>query len=131
MISIKKNIESELVSLEYNMEKTNSVLLADIKNMIYQTVTKKYTEQFIKRQRRINVIKSPFKKVRNILQDVIGENIESLKAEEMMDTTLLEEEKSVTREILNSISYTDCLDFLKYSNKHGLKKANNTWRTLS
>ena len=129
MISIKNDIESVLDSLENNLEKTNPILLGNIKDLIYQTVIKNYTEQFKTRQRRINAIKSPFKKVRELLHEIIGENIESEKSEEIIDTTILETEKEITKDILNNLSYHDCINYLKYSNKHGLKKANNFWRT--
>lgn len=127
MISINNDIETLYVSFEGNLKKTNEVILNNNKELIFKVVTAKYTRQFIKKQRRINTLKSPFKKIKTLLQEIIGENIEKVQIEEVIDTTQLENEKRITLEIIQNLLYSECLRFLLDINKYGLKQANTIW----
>ena len=128
MISIKNDLETDYVSLAYELEKTNPNILNKYKELIYEVIADRYTKQFMRNQRRINALKSPFRIVKSALQEVLGENIEPVMVEEVIDTTQLENEKNKSREILENLSYQECLNFLQTANKHGLKRANIIWK---
>lgn len=128
MISINNEIKSTLIFLETDLKKTNQVILEHERDLINRVVVEKYTKQYINRVRRINSIKTPFKRVRKILQDVLGENIEKIQFEEVIDLLPLETEKQVTKEIISKLSYSECLAYLSDTKKHGLKNTNKFWK---
>ena len=127
MISINHEIKANYVLIETELEKTNQVILGFEKELIYSIVTEKYSRQYINRQRRINALKSPFRRVREILQDALGENMEKIRIDEVLDLGTLENEKKRTWQIISNFSYIECVTYLGDVKKHGLKRANNIW----
>jgi len=127
VISINHEIEATYVLIETELEKTNQVIFDFEKELIYRIVTEKYSRQYINRQRRINALKSPFIRLKEILQDVLGENMEKIRIEEVLDLSELENEKKRTWQIISNFSYIECLTFLSDVKKHGLKTANKKW----
>lgn len=128
MISINHEINSTFILHETDLKKTEQIILDKERDLIYRVVLEKYTKQYVNRQRRINTIKSPFKKARIILQDLLGENMENIQIEEVIDFSPVELEKKVTKKILSKLSYSECLTYLSDTKKHGLKNTNKHWR---
>ena len=128
MISINNEIKSTFILLETDLTKTDQVILKHERDLIYTVVIEKYTKQYINRQRRINSIKSPFKRARNILQEILGENMEKIQIEEVVDLLPLETEKKVTKDITSKLSYSECFTYLSDTKKHGLKNTNKFWK---
>jgi hypothetical protein len=128
VISINDEIESILTSLEKNLEETNRVTERYQKEILYGIITEKYKTQFIKRQRRINALKSPFIKARGVLQGILGENIEEIREEEIIDLSGLEKENRRTKIMMNTLNYRESIEYYKDTSKHGLNKANKIWR---
>ena len=128
MISINDDIESTLSNLENNLRKTNKVTLEYEKDLLYSLITEKHRNQFIKRQNRINALKSPFIKARGVLQGILGENIEEIRVVEVLDLSGLEEENQRTKKIIYLLSHSECLEYFNDTNKHGLNRANKMWR---
>ena len=128
MISINHDLESTYISMEKNLEKADQVILGYEKELIYRVVIEKFSKQFINRQRRINSIKSPFIRAREILQEVLGENMEAIRIEEVIDLSPLEKEKELAWEIISNLSYIECVTYFDNTKKHGLKKANKMWK---
>ena len=110
--------------MEESLRKTEEIVLSFQKELIFEIVTKQFSDQYIKRQRRINAIKSPFAKVRGILQEVLGENIEKMETEEYIDMIPVEVEKKKTKKYLTNLSYEEYIKYLLDVKKHGLKKTN-------
>lgn len=127
MISISGEVEHVLGSLEEELGRSSPVVLGYVRGLVYEVVAERYTVQYVKRRRRINALKSPFKTVRDMLQEIVGENIETVGDGVVIDTGVLDGEKGVARGVLDGLSYSDCLEFLRYSNRHGLVKANRRW----
>ena len=125
-ISIKLDIDTELVRMEENLRNTEEVVLSFQKELIYEIVTKQFSDQYIRRQKRINTLKSPFTKAREILQEILGENMEKIMTEEYIDLTPVDIEKKNTKEILSHLSYEESIKYLLDVNKHGLKKTNTS-----
>ena len=125
-ISIKLELDAEQVLLEESLRKTEEVVLDFQKELIYEIVTKRFSDQYIKRQKRLNALKSPFIKVREILQEVLGENIEKINTQEYIDTTPVDVEKKNTRKNLSCLSYEESINYLVNVNKHGLRKTNSS-----
>ena len=128
MIFINDEIESTLISLERNLEETNQVAERYQKEILYEIITEKYKTQFIKRQRRINALKSPFIKARGILQGILGESIEEIHEEEVIDLCGFEEENQRTRNIMDTQNYLESIEYYKDSLKYGLNRTNKIWR---
>ena len=99
-------------------------MLSFQKDLIYDIITKQFSDQYIRRQKRINTLKSPFTKAREILQDIIGENVEKIKTEEYIDMTPVDIENTKAKEILSHLSYKESIKYLLDVSKHGLKKTN-------
>jgi len=110
--------------MEESLGRTEDVVLSFQKELIYEIVTNQFSDQYIKRQRRLNTIKSPFIKAREILQEILGENIEKIETEEYIDMTPVEVEKKKSRKILTHLSYEESIKYLLGANKHGLKQMN-------
>jgi hypothetical protein len=128
VISINDDIESTLSNLENNLRKTNKVTLEYEKDLLYSLITEKHRNQFIKRQNRINALKSPFIKARGVLQGILGENIEEIQVVEVLDLSGLEEENQRTKKIIYLLSHSECLEYFNDTNKYGLNRANKMWR---
>ncbi len=128
VISINDDIESTLSNLENNLRKTNKVTLEYEKDLLYSLITEKHRNQFIKRQNRINALKSPFIKARGVLQGILGENIEEIRVVEVLDLSGLEEENQRTKKIIYLLSHSESLEYFNDTNKYGLNRANKMWR---
>lgn len=128
MISINDEIESTLTSFEKSLEKTNRVTERHQKEILYEIITEKHKTQFIKRQRRINAIKSPFIKARGVLQGILGENIEEIREEEVIDLSGLEKEKRRTKILMDRLDHRERIEYYIDTLKGGLNRANKTWR---
>ena len=89
-MSINDEIESTLTSLERNLDVTNRVTERFQKEILYEIIIKKSKTKFIKRQRRIIALKSPFVKVKGALQGILGENIEEIHEVEVIDLSGLD-----------------------------------------
>ena len=128
MISINDEIKITISKLEKNLEITNRVTEAYQKDILYQVITEKYKSQYIKRQRRINALKSPFIKARGVLQGILGENIEEINDEEVINFDGLIEENERTRIILDRLNFHECIEYFEDTLKYGLNRANKIWR---
>ena len=129
-ISINQEIETARVYLEESLRKTNEEVIQFQKELIYEVVTKQFSDQYIRKQRRLNSLKSPFMKARELLQEMLGENIEKIATEEYIDMSPVEIEKDNTREILENLSYEESVKYIIEANKNGLKKTNIRKREL-
>jgi hypothetical protein len=69
-------------------------------------------------------------KARELLQEMLGENIEKIATEEYIDMSPVEIEKDNTREILENLSYEESVKYIIEANKNGLKKTNIRKREL-
>lgn len=128
MISINDEIESTLTNLERNLEVTNRVTERYQKEILYEIIIKKNKTKFIKRQRRIIALKSPFIKARGVLQGILGENIEEIREEEIIDLSGLEEENRRTKIIMNPLNILASIEYFKDTLKYGRNRANKIWR---
>ena len=127
-MSINDEIESTLTSLERNLDVTNRVTERFQKEILYEIIIKKSKTKFIKRQRRIIALKSPFVKVRGALQGILGENIEEIHEEEVIDLSGLEVENQRTKIIMNTLNILESIEYYKDTIKYGRNNANKTWR---
>lgn len=107
---------------------TNKQVETFQKEILYRVITEGYKSEYIKRQRRINSLKSPFIKVKGILQSILGENIEEMHEEEVIDLEGLFEENKRTRIMLNELNYKNCILYFDDTVKFGLNRANKIWR---
>jgi hypothetical protein len=98
------------------------------KHVLFNVIVEKHHQLFIKRQRRINALKSPFIKARGVLAGILGENIEEINSEEVIDTSGFDEEKKRTSEIMDSLSYQKYLEYYNDTLKYGLNRTNKVWR---
>jgi len=128
VISINDEIKITLSKLEKNLELTNRVTEAYQKDILYKVITEKYKSQYIKRQRRINALKSPFIKARGVLQGILGENIEEIHDDEVINFDGLIEENERTRIILDRLNFRECIEYFEDTLKYGLNRANKIWR---
>ena len=127
-MSINDEIESTLTSLERNLEETNRVTERYQKEILYKIIIKKNKTKFIKRQRRIIALKSPFIKARGALQGILGENVEKINEEEVIDLSGFEEENRRTKIIMNTLNILESIEYYKDTLKYGRNRANKTWR---
>ena len=127
MISINDDVESTLLILEHDLEETNIHIKFFHKELLHRVIASKNIDRFIKRQRRINYLKSPFIKARGVLQSILGESIEEIRDEEVIDLSSLDEEQDVARNILDNHSYPECIEYFKEALKNSVTKANKTW----
>ena len=127
-MSINDEIESTLTSLERNLDVTNRVTERFQKEILYEIIIKKSKTKFIKRQRRIIALKSPFVKARGALQGILGENIEEIHEEEVIDLSGLEVENQRTKIIMNTLNILESIEYYKDTIKYGRNRANKTWR---
>jgi len=127
-MSINADIESTLTSLERNLDVTNRVTERFQKEILYEIIIKKSKTKFIKRQRRIIALKSPFVKARGALQGILGENIEEIHEEEVIDLSGLEVENQRTKIIMNTLNILESIEYYKDTIKYGRNRANKTWR---
>jgi len=127
-MSINDEIKSTLNSLERNLEVTNRVTERYQKEILYEIIIKKNKTKYIKRQRRIIALKSPFVKARGALQGILGENIEEIHEEEVIDLSGLEEENQRTKIIMNTLNILESIEYYKDTLKYGRNRANKTWR---
>ena len=111
--------------MEESLVKTEEIVLNFQKDLIYEVVTNQFSDQYIKRQKRLNNIISPFKKAREILQDMLGENIEKIETEDYIDMTPVEIEKKKSKKIISHLSYEESVKYLFDAKKHGLKQTNS------
>ena len=127
-MSINDEIQSTLTSLERNLDVTNRVTERFQKEILYEIIIKKSKTKFIKRQRRIIALKSPFVKARGALQGILGENIEEIHEEEVIDLSGLEEENRRTKTLMNTLNILESIEYYKDTLKYGRNRANKTWR---
>ena len=103
MIYIKNDIESVYTALERLLEDTNPIILEHNRELIFKVVVENHKAQFIRRQHRINSLMSPIRIVRELLQEIIGENVEKVQLEEVINLTPIKEDINNTRKILNNL----------------------------
>ena len=127
-MSINDEIESTLTSLERNLDVTNRVTERFQKEILYEIIIKKSKTKFIKRQRRIIALKSPFVKAKGALQGILGENIEEIHEEEVIDLSGLEEENRRTKTIMSTLNILESIEYYQDALKYGRNRANKTWR---
>jgi len=127
-MSINSEIESTLTSLERNLGLTNRITEGFQKEILYEIIIKKSKTKFIKRQRRIIALKSPFVKAKGALQGILGENIEEIHEEEVIDLSGLEEENRRTQTIMSTLNILESIEYYKDTLKYGRSRANKTWR---
>ena len=127
-MSINDEIESTLTSLERNLDVTNQITERFQKEILYEIIIKKSKTKFIKRQRRIIALKSPFVKAKGALQGILGENIEEIHEEEVIDLSGLEEENRRTKTIMSTLNILESIKYYQDALKYGRNRANKTWR---
>ena len=127
-MSINDEIESTLTSLERNLDVTNQITERFQKEILYEIIIKKSKTKFIKRQRRIIALKSPFVKAKEALQGILGENIEEIHEEEVIDLSGLEEENRRTKTIMSTLNILESIEYYQDALKYGRNRANKTWR---
>jgi len=74
-MSINSEIESTLTSLERNLGLTNRITEGFQKEILYEIIIKKSKTKFIKRQRRIIALKSPFVKAKELYREFLGKTL--------------------------------------------------------
>lgn len=122
---IKNDVELTLLNLEQNMKETSAVAERYQKELIYQLLKRKHTQQYIDHQRRILALKSPLSTTMRALKNILGMEQKVQQPEEDIDTSILEAEFQNTREVLNTLTYTQVTDYYADALRHGLKHANN------
>lgn len=127
-ISINEEIEFFNLNLEKHLEKTNTIAERHHKNLLYSKIIEKHKDQYIKRQKRIIAFKSPFVKARGVLQGILGESIENIQEEEVIDLTGLKEENQKTRNIINTLNYRESIKYFGDTQKHNLNRVNKNWK---
>jgi hypothetical protein len=127
VISIKQDLESTLLSFEENLAGTLSATEEYQKELILRLINEKYKNQFIKKQRRINALKSPFYTTLGLIRGILGGEQEEFKEKEI-DKSDLENEQIRTKEIINSLEYVQLINYFKDTVKQGLIKTNNQWK---
>jgi hypothetical protein len=127
-MSINDEIKSTLSSLERNLEVTNRVTEIFQKEILYEIIIKKSKTKYVRRQRRIIALKSPFVKARGALQGILGENIEEIHEEEVIDLSGLEEENRRTKKIMSTLNILESIEYYKDTLKYGRNRTNKTWR---
>lgn len=127
-MSINDEIKSTLSSLERNLEVTNRITERFQKEILYEIIIIKGKSKYVKRQRRIIALKSPFVKARWALQGILGENIEEIHEEEVIDLSGLEEENRRTKTIMSTLNILESIEYYKDTLKYGRNRANKTWR---
>ena len=127
-MSINDEIESTLTSLERNLDVTNQISERFQKEILYEIIIKKSKTKFIKRQRRIIALKSPFVKAKGALQGILGENIEEIHEEEVIDLSGFEEENRRTKTIMSTLNILESIEYYQDALKYGRNRANKTWR---
>jgi hypothetical protein len=125
--SISSEIESSLLSLEKKMEETSQVVETQQKEILFQIIKEKHREQYIKNQRRIEALRSPFASALGALQSIFGEEQEKEEEKREIDTSVLDEDFEATRKYLEGMNYEEVLEFFHYFSRMGLKRANNRW----
>ncbi len=126
MTSISREIESSLLSLEEKLGETEEVVERHQRELLFRIIKEKHREQYIKNQRRIEALKSPFKSALGALQSIFGEEQEK-EEEGEIDTSVLEEDFEATRKHIDGMSYEQVLEFFHDFSRMGLKRANNRW----
>ena len=126
MTSISREIESSLLSLEEKLGETEEVVERHQRELLFRIIKEKHREQYIKNQRRIEALKSPFKSALGALQSIFGEEQEK-EEEGEIDASVLEEEFEATRKHIDGMSYEQVLEFFHDFSRMGLKRANNRW----
>ena len=130
MISINTDVNYLNDKLKNNLKKTEKIVEIYQKQFLYSVIVQEYKKQYIKNQRRIYVVKSPILTVKNILQNILGENIENLDFIESLDFSVLDEENSRTKNIIDKLNYNSYIKYYDEINKYGLKKTNKKWINL-
>jgi hypothetical protein len=123
--SISSEIESSLLSFEEKLEKTEEVVETHQRELLFHIIEEKHREQYIKNQRRIRALKSPFTSALSALQGIFGEEREEEKGE--IDTSVLDEDFEETRKYLEGMRYEQVLEFFNDFLRMGLKRANSRW----
>jgi hypothetical protein len=124
--SISREIESSLLSLEEKLGETDEVVERHQRELLFRIIKEKHREQYIKNQRRIEALKSPFKSALVALQSIFGEE-QDKEEEGEIDTSVLEEDFEATRKHIDGMSYEQILEFFHDFSRMGLKRANNRW----
>ena len=126
-ISINKEIDASLLIFQNSLEANNIVTDAFQREILYNVIVKKNISRYVKRQNQINSLKSPFVRIRGVLQGIIGESIEEIKEEEIIDLSSLDEIHVTTKEILNRLEYLECIDYYMDAMKSNLNRVNKKW----
>ena len=118
-MSFNEEIKSTLSNLERNLEVTNRVTERFQKEILYEIILKNSKTKYVKRQRRIIALKSPFVKARGALQGILGENIEEIQEEEVIDLSGLEEENRRTKTIMSTLNILESIEYYKDTLRYG------------
>lgn len=127
MTSISKEIGSSLLSLEEKLGETDGVVERHQRELLFRIIKEKHREEYIKNQRRIKALKSPFKSALGALQSIFGDGQEKEEEKKEIDASVLEEDFEVTRMYLDNMSYEQVLEFFQDFMRMGLRRANNRW----
>ena len=130
-ISINKEVDASLLLFQNSLKANNIVSDAFQRDILYNVIIKKNISRYVKRQNQINSLKSPFIKIRGVLQGIIGESIEEIKEEEIIDLSSLDEVHQTTRLILDRLEYLECIDYYKDAMKSNLNRVNKKWNRLN
>ena len=130
-ISINNEIEASLLLFQNSLKTNNIVSDAFQRDILYNVIIKKNISRYVKRQNQINSLKSPFVKIRGVLQGIIGESIEEIKEEEIIDLSSLDEIHQTTKGILDRLEYLECIDYYKDAMKSNLNRVNKKWNRLN
>jgi hypothetical protein len=97
------------------------------KSIIHDAIIEKNIDRYVKRQRRIKSLKTPILKMRNVLQGIVGENIEVLHEEEFIDTSSQDEVHEFSKSILENLNFPDSIDYFHDVLRKNLINTNKKW----
>ena len=116
-----------MLLFENNVGSTDRVTDKYQRDILHRVIVNKNVDRYVKRQRKIQSLKSPFLKIKDTLQGILGENIEEIRDEELIDLSSQDDLHETSKKILESLEYLDCITYFKEAIKKNLKRTNNKW----
>ena len=121
------DIESVVLLFKNSIESTNPVTDKFQREILHRVIVNENIDRYVKRQRQIKSLKSPFLKIKDTLHGIFGENFGEIRDEELIDLSSQDELHETSKKILKSLEYLDCITYFKDAIKNNLKRANNKW----
>jgi hypothetical protein len=123
---IRNDLERTLLWFEENLVETSMHVEEYQKGLLFKVMKNKHVERYISQQKRNRALRAPLSVAVGAFQRILGvEKVEP--GEDEIDTRVLDEHFEVTKNILDSLDFEQCLGFFTESMKVGLTRANEKW----